>query len=213
MDGMGFTDEDLVVGSSHLGYEIETLRRSYDVVVGIERYKLEQNSPDVEKEDGKNERDIRMHYLQQYQHILLESFLVHTRNLYGFFCTIEKQRYQENDLTAKDYVKDWEKPDFRYLEEVKDQINYRIVHLSKLRNDVPSKLDKWSIISIRREIEEAWMEFLQKVPDEKISEGMNDFKQDELEHISRNINEKLISGNAIITEAVGTQSSGDSRLI
>ena len=85
----------------------------------------------------------------------LESFLLHTRVLYDFFCKPRGPR-NPDDVVASDFVPSWETgrsvKQCRYLSAEKDRLNKSLAHLSTLRVKYEIDGKGWEITTIDSEI-------------------------------------------------------------
>ncbi|MFH1919163.1 MAG: hypothetical protein ABIP48_04640 [Planctomycetota bacterium] len=100
---------------------------------------------------------------------LLESFLLHARNLRDF---LYKDNAAKDDVLAVhffDQAEDWRKrrpPKGSYLESLRDRLNKALAHISysrlKYRDDM-----RWNIAQIKHDIETPWEAFLLALPDDK----------------------------------------------
>jgi hypothetical protein len=96
--------------------------------------------------------------------VFLESALVHARNLLDFFIC---ESSRNNDILAAHFVtaedgSTWKPKGLEHLASCRFDINKALTHLTYTR--VKSK-PSWSLDEIRREIEEAYEEFLSRLPE------------------------------------------------
>lgn len=102
-------------------------------------------------------------YLSQYnpneemlKNAMIESSLIHARNLMDFFCGGETHK---DDIRACHFVKAtvWQPPKLKYLCQMKEKINKHLSHLTYSRT---SEKVHWNLRRIETEIEEANKRFL-----------------------------------------------------
>lgn len=131
--------EDLLKASEHLRYEYEMLNETANA---------------LSKREFKNNTIIK--------YALIESFVIHTRNLLGFLYS----RPIKDDVAARDFLDDQEieqlpeKSDF--LKKIHCRADKEVVHLTNARYDV-NKIEgePWPYLRIRNEINQIFREFLQ----------------------------------------------------
>lgn len=109
-------------------------------------------------------------YVQSYKHIeiirnaVLESALVHTRNLLDFF---NRNPTPKNDILACHFVDD--PPRLTYVEGLRDDINKSLNHLT-YSCVKPGKEYVWELDKIQKEIDDAHAKFVQLLPKNKQAE-------------------------------------------
>jgi hypothetical protein len=122
-------DEDLQAAARHVNYEVKMLFYSASRIGG---WHASPPEPAVSEE----------------QHMALESFLLHYRNLRGFLCP-NHQRLEDTDIIGSDFTKqpdaqdlgDWDK-----LRVDKDRIDEMLSHLTYLRDEHISKGNyRWEV--------------------------------------------------------------------
>ena len=102
------------------------------------------------------------------KNVILESALVHSRNILDFLCGEESSR---DDIIAGHFAKNkdgspWKSSNLRFLRSCKDDINKALSHLTYTR--IKNK-PRWNISRIRQEIEDAYNEFLYQLPEQERS--------------------------------------------
>lgn len=152
------TDEEhdeLRALSEHLLYEIEMLEHN----AGRIRALLEDHSVVAEKD----------------RYALLESFLLHVRNLYEFLF-LRKGKDDKNALRANDFMEDKPyvipTPDSELKRWAKDMINRRLVHLSQHRLTIKEIDAKWKVGILFNYAYQQLLEFYDWVDDEHICERL-----------------------------------------
>lgn len=95
---------------------------------------------------------------------ILESALIHTRNLYEFFCGKESLN---NNIIAGHFAKNsdgtpWKSPSLSFIASCKDKINKALSHLTYTR--VKNK-PLWPYIRISQNIELAYSAFIDLLPE------------------------------------------------
>ena len=109
-------------------------------------------------------------YVQAYRDIellrnaVLESALVHTRNLLDFF---NSKPIPKNDILACHFVDD--PPRLTYVEGLKNDINKSLSHLTYSRVE-PGKEYVWELDKVQKEIDDAHAKFIQLLPKNKQAE-------------------------------------------
>jgi len=102
--------------------------------------------------------------VQEQSNALLESALLHARNLLDFFG--QKQPPKSDDICAGHFVKAanwWRSRRLPYLESQKGAINKSLSHLTYER--IGAKYE-WDLPKIKDEVEAAYTEFLRLLPEE-----------------------------------------------
>lgn len=101
---------------------------------------------------------------------LLESFLLHVRNLRDFL--FRDSSNHKDDVLAVDYFilqEDWRKirpPMGKYLNGLRERINKALAHISYTRLDY--RMDKlWNVEQIKNDLTLPWNAFLNAIPPEK----------------------------------------------
>ncbi|MGE3316439.1 MAG: hypothetical protein AB7O26_15090 [Planctomycetaceae bacterium] len=95
---------------------------------------------------------------------LLESFLLHARVLYSFFCVPAK--YQD-DLIASDWVRQWSPLPTPYLDSNRTRLNKALAHLSLKRAEYEIQGKQWNITDIQSEIYPLIAKFKNELPPPK----------------------------------------------
>lgn len=149
------SDDELLSASDHLNYEFWML--------GVSLQKL-----DVVRD-------------QQDVNCALESFGIHARALADFLFNPSGRK---DDMLAIDYLDDvdeWEdfllqkKEIHNYL---RNRVGKEIAHLSYVRLDVKPEEKRWDCAKIHKEIDEIFLEFLKRVPDERLEQKLIIIKHD-----------------------------------
>ncbi len=115
---------------------------------------------------------------------LLNSFLVHARNLNGFFFAVDIDQRRKpkssfhiepTDMIAEDYfegVPSWVKPIANALTEGElEEINKRLAHLTYGRPK--DELYKWDVAGIRDRLDKTYTDFVEHVPSTRIEPVMS----------------------------------------
>jgi len=95
--------------------------------------------------------------------VILESALMHARNLLDFFCGKESEK---DDIVASHFVRNpdgtpWTSSKLAFLSSCKTDINKALSHLTYKRVEFKPT---WQITRIRREIEDAYADFTVLLP-------------------------------------------------
>lgn len=107
----------------------------------------------------------------------LNSFLVHTRNLTGFFFAVDLANRQtkgfhveDTDMVVEDYFQQlapWNKPvDLRISDADLEDINKQLAHLTYDRPD--GNLEKWKVKEIRNNLDGVFCQFVRYVPESRL---------------------------------------------
>jgi hypothetical protein len=111
---------------------------------------------------------------EDFQHALLESFLIHCRNLIDFFAPTDKMKHEKDNIVAEHYIQNW--PDDivipQILEKNKKQINKWLSHLSYSRNTEI----QWSYNELQSAINDLMKRFIEKAPKEQLSEDLRTYQ-------------------------------------
>jgi hypothetical protein len=101
---------------------------------------------------------------------LLESFLIHLRNLLVFLHYVDKTH--ENDVRAAEFVKDWGKPKTMpaCVSDAYRWVCVRIAHLSYERQDVGEDDRDWPVGAIYAAIGATMKEWLERTPSHLLDE-------------------------------------------
>jgi hypothetical protein len=139
--------------SEHLLYEIERLDQNAGRILAL----LEDQSAVAEKD----------------RYALLESFLLHARNLYEFLF-LKKGKGDKNALRANDFMEDKPyaipTPDSELERWAKYMIDRRLVHLSQQRLIIDTTDAEWKVGILLDQIYQQLLEFYDWVEDEHICE-------------------------------------------
>jgi hypothetical protein len=97
------------------------------------------------------------------KNVILESALIHARNLLDFFCGKESQK---DDIIAGHFVRNpdetpWTSAKLAFLSSCKTDINKALSHLTYKRVEFKPT---WQITRIRQEIEDAYADFTALLP-------------------------------------------------
>ena len=97
------------------------------------------------------------------KNVIIESALIHARNLYGFFSGKESSF---DDIIAGHFVKNsddtvWKSSKLTFISSRKEDINKALSHLTYTRIKFKPT---WDIDRIRQDVEEAYVEFLALLP-------------------------------------------------
>lgn len=141
--------------SEHLLYEIEMLEHNAGRILAL----LEDHSVVAEKD----------------RYGLLESFLLHARNLYEFLF-LKKGKDDKNALRANDFMEDKSyeipTPDSELERWAKYMIDRRLVHLSQHRLTIKEADAEWKVGILLNQIYQQLLEFYAWVDDEHICEQL-----------------------------------------
>ena len=106
-----------------------------------------------------------------FDNVTLESLLLHARNLFDFF---NGGATDKDDMRAFHFIKGkefWQSSKLQYLKTVRPEINKHLSHLTYSR---VSRKPRWKWRKIAQEIEEAYKEFLEALPDEDVPQWRAD---------------------------------------
>ena len=152
------TDEEhdeLRALSEHLLYEIEMLEHDAGRILAL----FKDHSVMAEKD----------------RYVMLESFLLHIRNLYEFLFK-KKGKGDKNALRATDFIEDKPYvipiPDSELKRWAKDMVDRRLVHLSQHRLGIKEADSEWRVGTLFSQIYEQLLEFYEWVDDEHICEQL-----------------------------------------
>ena len=147
--------DELRALSEHLLYEIEMLEHNAGRILAL----LEDHSVVAEKD----------------RYALLESFLLHARNLYEFLF-LKKGKGDKNALRANDFMEDISyaipTPDGELKRWAKYMIDRRLVHLSQQRLTIKEADAEWKVGILLDQIYQQLLEFYEWVDDEHICEQL-----------------------------------------
>ena len=102
------------------------------------------------------------------QHALLESFLIHTREVLEFFYPTSKTQDDNDTIVAADFFDQggWRIPaETDMLKNARTRLNKQLAHLSYSR---PRLEPNWNVSLIHRDIQALFLEFMKTVASEKI---------------------------------------------
>ncbi|MBI4097857.1 MAG: hypothetical protein HY426_02350 [Candidatus Levybacteria bacterium] len=107
---------------------------------------------------------------QALKNVLIESFGVHSRNLFDFFY----KKRSEDDIIASDFINDKklfrrDKSKKRSLQGLARKDNKQISHLTYSRNNYNSRTKPWNVASIRNNMEKTFDAFFRSLDAEKKS--------------------------------------------
>lgn len=147
--------DELRALSEHLLYEIEMLEHNAGRIQAL----LQDHSAVGEKE----------------RYALLESFLLHTRNLYEFLF-LKKGKDDKNALRANDFMEDKSyaipTPDSELERWAKYMIDRRLVHLSQHRLTIKEADAEWKVGILFNQLYQQLLEFYDWVDNEHICERL-----------------------------------------
>jgi hypothetical protein len=113
-------------------------------------------------------------YMDGYMHdALVESWLVHLRNLIPFFCH-ERDR---DDVIAEDFFDnpgDWPRNKFKTLEAARDRANKELSHLTGKRKYVGDPTKEWDVNALSAEIRRLAEMFAAKASHNKLHVKVRD---------------------------------------
>ena len=103
---------------------------------------------------------------------LLESFLLHARNLHDFFSRsrADLKGQHATDVIAEDFFDDvaqWKRPTMPFLDEHRQRIHRSIAHLTYHRVAYEKNKRIWKLDTILMEIDGVWTAFVENIPVER----------------------------------------------
>lgn len=105
---------------------------------------------------------------------ILESFLIHLRNLYQFFYTFKYRRLRPNDiqaihfLTVQTQFKAQRHPQSKIPRRILKRIDRSLAHLSYSRNYYSFKRGGWNVPKLTREMELTIQAFKEALPRSRV---------------------------------------------
>lgn len=153
------TPERLKDASAHVAYEIGML---------VKTCKEIEKCPPTDPEK------------RTYHNALLESFTIHTRNLYDFLYEYGRS----DDIVAIDYsdqVTAWRDPKPDSLVCIKNEISKRLAHLTYRRTEIGPEAKSWPVGRIANDLKEVLQRFLDHVDEEKLHPDLKAWKSNILD--------------------------------
>jgi hypothetical protein len=112
-------------------------------------------------------------YMDGYMHdALLESWLVHLRNLIPFFC---HGRSDTDDVIAEDFLDnpgDWSQTESTTLKTARERANKELSHITGKRKYTGETDKDWDVVGLFREIEDIAKKFASKASEAKLHSGV-----------------------------------------
>lgn len=149
--------EELKKASNHLAYELNML------------FFLR---PELSEAMRGGVRSITDTYLTN---AILESFLVHVRNIIDFFYNLSPRG---DDVIAGDFISNWRElspPITALLSETKERSNKHLVHLTYARIDLEES-EEWQFEKIEKDIKKVLKEFFENVSEEHLNSKIEQIK-------------------------------------
>lgn len=110
--------------------------------------------------------------LEATQNVFIESFTIHTRNLFYFFYTSTRSRKNKDDILAEDYA--IKKREFktqrtkkRFLNYIPKRVAKQIAHLTYHRRRYNKRTKPWKIQDIRNKMDKTIAAFINSLAEEQ----------------------------------------------